>query len=267
MNELTTAWADWKAIKAPHILLGDEPILASERSRTFTANDYTEWKDVYSQPDFGKPGDTKLQLGIIPHPFCGDIKNAEIYILMLNPGYGPHDYFAELEVLSYKEAALKNLRQEFEHRSYPFYLLNPEFAWTGGYAWWHKKLAFTIDEISKKNETDYANARKCLSQKIASIELVPYHSTSFYDPIGWAKKLESAKLARKFVNEYVVPKVQRNEAILIATRKVKEWNLPEHNNIIVYSSSEARSAHLSPASRGGRAIIERLAEVNKGTIL
>lgn len=258
MRRLIQAWAEWSPDKLPFILGADEDVLSSARSKAFTAPAYTKWEDVYSQPELGKPGDRKLQLGVIPHPFCGDILNAEIYILMLNPGYGPHDYFAELEVPAYTEAALKNLCQEFNAGDYPFYLLNPAFAWSGGYVWWHKKFASIIDELSKRTGMNYAAARKRLSQKIASIELVPYHSTSFYDPASWTKKLESAKLAREFVNEHILPKVRRDEAILIVTRKVREWNLPEHTNIIVYSNGESRGAHLSPASRGGRAIIDRL---------
>ncbi len=265
MHKLIQSWAEWSADKSPFILEADQEVLSSAKRLAFTAPVYTKWEDVYSKPELGRPGDRELQLGLIPHPFCGDILNAEIYTLMLNPGYGPYDYFAELEVPAYREAALENVRQVFAHDEYPFYLLNPNFAWSGGYVWWHKKFAYIIEELSKNTGMNYADARKYLSQKIANIELVPYHSTSFHDPDNWTKKLESAKLARNFVNEYVLPKVERDEAILIVTRQVREWNLPEHNNITVYSNGEARSAHLSPASRGGRAIIERLT-THKGII-
>lgn len=66
----------------------------------------------------------------------------------------------------------------------------------GEYVWWHKKFAFIIDEISKSTGMSYADARMHLSQKDANKEIVPYHSTSFYDPAGWTKSLESALLAR-----------------------------------------------------------------------
>lgn len=258
MQRLIKAWTDWAATTPPYVLKDDQEVLFTDESLEFTAPTYTTWEHVYSQPDLGKPGDTKLHLGLIPQPFCGDILNAEIYVLMLNPGYGPQDYFAELEVPAYRKAALHNLRQNFENEEYPFYMLNPKFSWSSGFVWWHKKFGLVIDSISKNTGMSYAEARKYLSKKVASLELIPYHSTSYYDPSGWTKKLESAKLARDFVNNIVLPKVEQNEAILIVTRQVKEWNLPEHENITVYSNGEARGAHLSPSSRGGKAIIDRL---------
>ena len=263
MHRLMQQWGKWSPDKPPFILRADEEVLASARSLAFTAPLYTNWEDVYSQPELGAPGDRKIQLGLIPHPFCGDIQNAEIYILMLNPGYGPQDYFAELEVPAYREAAINNVRQELNDEDYPFYMLNPKFSWSSGFVWWHKKFSLVIESVSRNTGMSYADARKHLSRKIASIELVPYHSTSFHDPAGWTKKLESAKLARDFVNEYVLPKVEKDEAILIVTRQVREWNLPEHKNITVYSAGEARSAHLSPSSRGGAAIIERLSVIEE----
>jgi hypothetical protein len=261
MQKIIQEWSKWKQTEPPYILQADDEVISLPKSVSSTAPTHTTWESVYSQPDLGKPGDVKLQLGLIPHPFCGDILNAEIYVLMLNPGYEPQDYFAELEVPIYSEAALNNLKQDFKDNNYPFYMLNPEFSWSSGFVWWHKKFALIIDSISKNSDISFADARKHLSQKVASIELVPYHSTSFRDPVGWTKKLESAKLARDFVNEYVLERVRNDEAILIVTRQVREWNLPEHENITVYSSTEARGAHLSPASRGGKAIIKRLSSV------
>ena len=261
MQKIIQEWSKWIQSEPPYILRADDEVLSLPKSLSSTAPVHTTWEGVYSQPDLGKPGDVKLQLGLIPHPFCGDILKAEVYVLMLNPGYGPQDYYAELEVPSYREAAIKNLMQNFGKNSYPFYMLNPEFSWSSGFVWWHKKFASIIDSISKNNGISYAEARKHLSQKVASIELVPYHSTSFRDPVGWTKKLESAKIARDFVNGYVLQRVRNNEAILIVTRQVREWNLPEHENIVVYSNSEARGAHLSSKSRGGKAIIKRLSTV------
>jgi len=73
------------------------------------------------------------------------------------------------------------------------------------------------------------------------------------------ESLNSARLARRFVAEYVVPKVRRRGAILIAMRKVRVWGIPDPlEGTVVYTGGEARAAHLTPGSRGGRAIVEHL---------
>jgi hypothetical protein len=256
--ELLETWRKWDKAAPPYILEADNSVLASERSMLATEQSFVSWTDIYSGESFNKPGDRKLHLGLVPHPFCGDLLNAEVYILMLNPGYGSHDYFAELEVADYTDAARKNLKQTFTPDDFPFFLLNPQFAWTGGFMWWHKKFAYTIEELAGMNGISYAAARHLLSQKIASIELIPYHSTSFYDAGNWRKKLPSVKMARLFVHDYVLPRIMNNQAIIIVTRQASEWDLPEHPNIIKYSSSQARGAHLSPNSPGGKAILAQL---------
>lgn len=256
--ELLQAWKEWEKSEPPFVLEADRQLLSGNRSMLATERSYTKWEDVYSGADFGKPGDRKLHLGLVPHPFCGDLRNARVYLLMLNPGYGPHDYFAELEIPDYTEAAKKNLKQTFDEDDYPFFLLNPKFAWTGGYIWWQKKFASTIEALASERKLCYSGARHYLSKQIASVELIPYHSTSFYDAAKWRKTLASVRMAREFVHGYVLPKVLANEAAIIVTRQANEWDLPEHPNIVRYTAGEARSAHLSPTSSGGKAILAQL---------
>ena len=55
-----------------------------------------------------------------------------------------------------------------------------------------------------------------------------------------------------------MPRVQGGDAVAIALRKVKEWDLPEHSGVIRYEGGQARSAHLTPNSPGGKAIVEHL---------
>lgn len=55
-----------------------------------------------------------------------------------------------------------------------------------------------------------------------------------------------------------VASVRRGETIAIVTRQPQRWNLPEEPGIVVYSSQQARAAHMTPGSPGGRAILERL---------
>lgn len=56
----------------------------------------------------------------------------------------------------------------------------------------------------------------------------------------------------------VVPRAHSGEAVIVATGSGAAWNLPQHENIVVYENPETRSAHLTPASRGGALIARQL---------
>ncbi len=255
---LLDAWANWELASAPFVLDGDREVLNSERS-TRAVVTYRCWREASGAPDFCAPGDTRLHLGLLPQPFFGDVRRATVYILLLNPGLGPDDYYGEYEVPKYRETLLANLKQEFRDASpIPFPFLNPQFAWHGGFNWWHGKLAKVIDRLASARRISFSKARSYLGSVIASIELVPYHSPAFKDADGWVHKLPSVDLARRFVADFVLPRVQSGEAIVIATRKVAAWNLPKHPGVVTYSAAQARAAHLTPDSPGGRAILRHL---------
>ncbi len=257
MTDLLKSWDEWHGKSAPFILDEDKAILSSARSTNASVT-HTSWPEVYGDVNFGAPGDNRLHLGLVPHPFCGDLKNAEVYILMLNPGYGPWDYFGEFEVPDYRKATLSNLKQQFTSDTLPFFMLDPKFAWHGAFRWWHGKFAKVIEQLAEIKGISYSQARYDLGHKISSIELMPYHSTSFHDSDHWVRDLPSVNLAKEFVKEYVIPKVRSGKAIAIVTRRADIWDLPEHSGVIRYSKSEARAAHLSPNSSGGRAIIDHI---------
>ena len=136
--------------------------------------------------------------------------------------------------------------------------LDPHFSWHGGFLWWHGKLQGVIEALSKKRGKSFAEAREFLATKVASIELSPYHSTSFRNHDRLLENLHSVKLAREYVEKKLVPRAKSGKAIIIATRAVKHWNLPKHANIICYEGGHARGAHLTPNSQGGKAILKHL---------
>jgi len=255
---LLDAWANWQPASAPFVLDGDREILNPERSAGDVVT-YHNWDEASGVAEFCAPGDRRLHLGLLPQPFLGDDRRATVYILLLNPGLGPDDYYGEYEVPKYRAALLANLRQEFGDASpTPFLFLNPQFAWHGGWNWWHSKLAKIIERLASARRISFSEARSQLGSVIAGIELVPYHSAAFKDAGGLVRKLRSVELARQFVADFVLPRVQSGEAIVIVTRKVAAWNLPEQPGVIAYSAVQAQSAHLTPDSPGGRAILRHL---------
>lgn len=253
--DLLTAWADWNAIDHPYIFPSDRFLLESKRSVDATIV-WRSWKEAYQHPEFAKPGDTRLHLGLLPQPFIGDLKRASVFILLLNPGLGPGDYFGEYMVKEFRSALVANLKQDFSGNVSPFLFLDPQFAWHGGFNWWQGKLAGVITQLSSSWNTSFAVARERLASELASIELFPYRSGSFRDADSWLTQLASVKLARSFVTDFVLPKVRENEAVLVITRKVKNWGIVPEKGVVQYSHTEARAAHLTPNSRGGSAILE-----------
>src|ERR1700677_4235901 len=97
-----------------------------------------------------------------------------------------------------------------------------------------------------------SEARSRLADKLASVELFPYHSRSFGNH-GLLKKLPSTQLAKNFIYE----KVKEGKAIVIVTRQVEEWGLHKQPGVVLYTPQQARGAHLTHKSPGGSAILDR----------
>lgn len=213
------------------------------------------WEEANKQDDFCRPGDRRLHLGLLPMPFVGDLRRATTYLLLLNPGLSPTDYYGEYEVPAYRDALVRNLKQDHV-ASAPFLFLDPQFAWHSGFQWWHRKLAGVITHLSEVWKVPFAEARRRVASKTAAIEMVPYHSSAFKDVGRWVRDLPSARAARAFVHETVLPRVRAGQATVIVTRQAKQWGIAEEPGVVVYSGADAQGAHLTPQSRGGRAIIE-----------
>jgi hypothetical protein len=109
----------------------------------------------------------------------------------------------------------------------------------------------------------FASARAALAAQLASIELLPYHSSKFLDADGWLSKLTAAALAKSFVKDFVVPRVKRGEAIAIVLRKVRAWELPQIPGVILYEGKHAQGAHLNEGSAGGRGILAQLRRLRR----
>jgi hypothetical protein len=253
---LDDVWATWAEKAAPYTLDSDVEQLFQGRGRRHIVT-WHSWEDAMTDPGFCAPSDSRLHLGLLPQPFFGNLRTATIYVLLLNPGLGPSDYYGEYKVAEYRRALLDNLKQRV-HGGGPFLWLDPRFAWHGGFDWWHGKLAKVIERLAAAWDVPFSEARARLASELASIELLPYHSKNFRDRGGWLRNLPSVQLAQRFVTDFVLPRVQRGDATLIITRKTSEWGINEQQGVVIYRGGETRAAHLSPESRGGRAILNRL---------
>jgi hypothetical protein len=202
--------------------------------------------------------DCRMHLKLLPQPYAGDLLRAKIFILLLNPGLGYTDYWGESRMESFRGRLEANLRQELEGIEYPFLWLDPEFCWHGGFVWWEKKLRDVINVIaSEQFKGSYIDALRDLSTKIASLELLPYHSFSF-GAHKLIEELPSVSVMREFVRERLALEAKSGKRILIVTRQQNAWGLTAtEENIIIYTGGHTRGASLGTNSKGGKAILRQ----------
>jgi hypothetical protein len=69
---LLSEWAKWRVPDQPPMLLeADRPYFELPKLRSAIVTD-SDWATAHRASDFGQPGDRRVHLGLIPHPFAGD---------------------------------------------------------------------------------------------------------------------------------------------------------------------------------------------------
>ena len=224
----------------------DAEVLRSPAWKSSVAR-YRSWRKASRDPDFGKRNDKRLHLGLIPVPFIGDMLNASIYVLMLNPGFGSGDYF-EYKVPRLRRAPIDNLRQKRRHGVMPFVFLDSRFGWHGGFGYWDRRLKGVMEALAASKGMSLADARSTLGSKLAVVQLVPYHS------VGSNQKallqLPSVRLVKDFVRRKVAERVRAQEAIVIVTRQVKIWDECLPDDLGEEQGTTRYALGLSPRVRG-----------------
>jgi hypothetical protein len=250
MHELIRTWRQFDTRHRPYVLPGDDRVL-----RDTDCFRCASWAAYCANPNFGAVESGHFHVDLLPVPFAGRLDRASVFVLLLNPGFGPHDYFAESKVRAFREMRIANLRQSAAAR---FDYLSPDFSWHGGFRYWHGRLSPLISKLAEANRISYGAARQFVQSRFASIELVPYHSKHFSFPTRLVPHLKSVQLVKAYVHDVVVPRARGRDALVVATRSASLWQLPKLPNIVSYVGAETRSAHLSLKSRGGQAIVRFL---------
>lgn len=256
MNSLVKFWSTQKFLKPPYIHSEDVEIL-----RQFpTTSSSRSHKAFLKSEEFGIEGDLSFHTSLLPVPYQGDLNNADIFIVLLNPGFGLSDYYTQ-DNKPHSKALRKIIQQDMKGIEYPFLSLDPEFSWSGGFYWWEKKLRRILQLVAKERCRDrYLDALKLLSRRMAAIEIVPYHSRGFGSR-ALIEKLPSAVVAKKFIEHDLVKKAKKGELTLVITRQATLFDLPKDcKDIVVYEGRHARGASLGPETRGGSAMVRRILE-------
>jgi len=202
----------------------------------------------------------QLHTGLIPVPYAGDIRRARIYLLMLNPGFHPNDYYSENYCENYRNALIQTLRQENINNAFPFHYLNPEFIHTSGGEYWFNKFRDIIIQFSSELNLPYDISISFISQNICALELFPYHSINFQINQNIINECPSINMIRGFVNNLL----ENRENILIeCLRQPENWNLNGINDERLHILPPALRQNVSfrTYSELGQRIYQKLVEI------
>lgn len=238
MNSLLSHWN-----RAP--LKGSPYVHPDDKAALSRASPVQSYESFVAEMEHGAVDLTALHLSLMPVPYLGDLDNADVLILLLNPGLHPSDYLLEEKFPEFRDHLFSVIRQE--SKVHPF--LDPRWAWTSGFTWWQRKLGEVAQVIAKEHfQGHYGQALRSLASRIAVIELMPYHSMTF----GGLTNLPSTNAALEFVRGVAAA----GDRTIVVTRKSRQWDLPTASNVVTYTGGQARGASLSPRSDGGRAILK-----------
>lgn len=244
--------------KPPFIHPEDLPALQKHDAELLT-EPALNFSQFLASKRFGDFGDPRFHFSLLPIPYLGDLNRADIFILQLNPGFNLINYYAEWNVPAFRPRVERSVRQELDGVEFPFYSLDPELCWYSGFRWWEGKLRDIASIIAnRKYKGRYLDALRELSQRIAVIELVPYHSIAFKEH-RLVRVLPSTAQARDLARLDLVKRAFSGRVLVIPMRKVAAWGLPATKcpSVVPYATAQSRSASLSSRSPGGQAILKR----------
>lgn len=237
-GDLLRSWSDkWTnclEVGPPYIFPGDD----LDQVENVVLHDHDEF--VRSRV-FESQEKKCLHLGLLPQPYVGNPATAKVVLLSLNPGcsYGEYVYDQNDE---FRSSLLANISLQWEG-PFPFIFLNPAFAWHSGFAYWTQHLNELIQTVQQKcSFKSYSHALEHVSQRIACIEMVPYHSIA--SPALKKCALRSTQFAAQYVNQVLASKASGGECLIIALRKADAWGeyCPEAK---IHRVKNPRSASIS----------------------
>lgn len=187
---------------------------------------------------FMRAGDFATDL--YPQPWVGPVRNARVYVLLLNPGLSPHDRAHERRV-AFSEAVRFNLSGRG-----PYLYLLERFKDHPGGRWARKVFGKDIVEAH--------------CDQMCVVQLVPYHSKEGQVARSIAPTLPSSAAAIRFLHSWLLPEARARRIGLIVARASGLWGVAdevEGRHVVIYRGAECRGAFQTPKTRGGQ-LLRRL---------
>lgn len=196
--------------------------------------------------------------GLLPQPFLGDLDRASVFLLMSNPGFELADYYAEGQA-TFRQRLLRNIRGDVAGLEFPFSFLDPALSWHPGFRHWFEKLRDVIGALVEARGIRTYDALRLLARGLCVVEWFPYRCQDFGVARALVRSQPSVEAARGYVHDVLVPRARNDEITIVAPRRAEDWGLVDEANVVAYGRPERLAAHLTRRSRGGAAILDRIA--------
>jgi hypothetical protein len=175
--------------------------------------------------------DVTVRLELLPEPFLGD-PEAPVVLLNLNPGFDAVEDRRWHAFPVFQDLSRANLSHD-RSLLYPFFLLDPLLATSGGGKWWRQRLKMLIARCGLEQ----------VARNLFCVEYFPYHSKKF-----------SGKMPLIPSQQYGFSLVQAaidRGAMIIVLRSAAQWHaaipaLTSYKRYFVIRTPKARAAPYSP---------------------
>jgi hypothetical protein len=219
----------------------DEPHILPEYVIDWTPKKALASREVFSAD---RSLHSKIHRNLFPHPFMGNIRSAKVFILFGNPGLKVEDYDDENNNEHYVRLCTETLAGS----SSTVMCLDPGVQDTGGGHYWRKRFKRLAKDICQERGLTVENAYQLITQRVAVLEGVAYHSK--ISPGGWAWDLPSSKIIKEYVQQELLPRAANGEIRIFVWRGAAFWNVvPRPPQVIVRSPKQAHLRNLFSAER------------------
>ena len=144
----------------------------------------------------------QIRLEVLPQPYAGNIKTAQVYVLNLNPGFEEKDIYWQNNLKSFKLANFNSLHGNCKEG---FYFLDSRFKQTGAYRWWGQILKQVIKVWGEKR----------VIKELMCVEFFPYHSLKY-------KQMEKNIFSQGY-SFYLVKQAIKTKKSIIIMRREDLW--------------------------------------------
>ena len=201
--------------------------ITEENGKYFASSDKIFLDKIQKNTKYKKLDDNfKLDLSVIPLHFVGDIRNAKVLVLNLNPGIDEKYLSFYNENKEYQEKIINNLTfKDPKFFEFDYYTENNEGYWSRLSPLFSDKYS---EKISKnKISEDTQDLDIFFTKNIALVEFFPYHSKKFFGIKdiykSTVKEMKEYLPSQQFVFNIIRERIENKNVIILFSRAATEW--------------------------------------------